>query len=91
MMFDALFHIVNTAGGLNMDPLTWRQVMALTHERPRPAPEAPPLQSLADAAEQLRRLGRYGDLQGTPARLLENALAIVERESGRRTAPCSAS
>ena len=76
----ALFDIVNVAGGLNLDRRVWNQVLendTKVGEKPHISTQP---QTLSDAAEQLRRLARYTTPMGAPARLLANALAIVERE-----------
>ena len=84
MVSEALFHVVNTAGGLDLDPRLWRRHLSSATVSRRARPEQAETQSLSDAAEQLRRLARYADLHGTPSRLLRNALAIVERENATR-------
>ena len=77
---NTLFHIVNVAGGLNLAPQTWDRVLGRNSQYPRKTHVSNRRQTLSDAAEQLRRLTRYTAPEGTPARLLANALAIVERE-----------
>ena len=80
MLSRTLFHIVNVAGGLALDPRLWeRRVMGDTDSRPVSRPDRHNA-SLADAAEQLRRASRYAAFQGASARLLANALKIVEAE-----------
>jgi hypothetical protein len=81
MFSNAMFHVVNIAGGLRLDPRIWSSHFEddaydrrLTHAFKSSEP-------LMDAAEQLRRLTRYSTLSGMPAQLLANALEIVERES----------
>ena len=81
MFSNAMFHVVNIAGGLRFDPRIWNSHFEdktynrhLTHAFESSEP-------LMDAAEQLRRLTRYSTLSGMPGQLLANALEIVERES----------
>lgn len=82
MISNAIFHLVNAAGGLDLDPRPWNDHMTARAPAPhRRASKVADPQTLADAAEQLRRLGRYVDLPETSSKLLANALAIVERES----------
>jgi hypothetical protein len=77
---NAFFHVVNVAGGLSLDPNTWNRVLARNSQGVRKTHISSDQTTLSDAAEQLRRLARYTTPEGTPARLLANALAIVERE-----------
>ena len=81
MISHALFHVVNVAGGLGMDPRTWDRVLGKGSKNTQKTHYCERPQSLSDAAEQLRRLARYTAPQGTAGQLLANALAIVERES----------
>jgi len=80
MLSRTLFHIANVAGGLALDPKLWEQRVIGESERRRLSRPGANAASLADAAEQLRRATRYAEIQGAPARLLANALRIVQGE-----------
>ena len=81
MLSTALFHITNIAGGLALDPMIWDRHMHANSNTRRDEKTPNRQGSLDDAAEQLRRLARYTLPTGAPARLLANALEIIERES----------
>lgn len=81
MFSNGVFHIVNIAGGLNLDPRLWQQHLRSGDSLERISHRSEPLESLSDAAEQLRRLARYTAPKGVPAKLLASALEIVEREN----------
>lgn len=87
-MQHALHLLLHGAGGLTHDVSIWKE-FARTQSRRRnetvEAVETPPrLTGLGDAAEQLRRLSRQAKLTAKEAKLLCQALSIVETEADAR-------
>jgi hypothetical protein len=81
MLYNAIFHVLNVAGGMGHDPSLWKSHFYDEALKQQINHRTNSLESLSDAAEQLRRLTRHTALKGTPAKLLADALEIVERES----------
>ncbi|UUX50736.1 hypothetical protein NUH88_03330 [Nisaea acidiphila] len=90
-MQNALYLFLNGAGGLTHDVTVWKEFARHQTRAPHhaePVDNAPgKFAGLGDAAEQLRRLSRNAKLTAQEAKLLCNALTIVETEAGARRQP----
>lgn len=87
-MEHALYLLLNGAGGLTHDVAIWKDY-ARYQPRTRnhagePEKAAVKHAGLKDAAEQLRRLSRHAKLSAQEAKLLCQALTIVESEANAR-------
>lgn len=87
-MKNALYLLLNGAGGLTHDETVWKAFAEDQASRRQESEEAPgKFGRLEDAAEQLRRLSRHAHLNAQESRLLAKALSIVETQVCRERRP----